>query len=76
MNKYQEDFDLVTKLSSLNGREITILNYGVEQGKIESGKDFEKLLKAMQETYPKSKAEYVDFDVFVKEVMKKFADIG
>ena len=73
MNRHQEDFDLVRKLSPLNNREITCLNYGIEQGKIESGKDFEKLLNAMQESYPQSKAEYTDFDVFLRIVMLKFA---
>ena len=39
------------------------------------GQDFENLLKAMQEEYPKSKSEYVDFDVYIKNVMTRFADI-
>lgn len=76
MNKYQEEFDLVTKLCQLDGRERTILNYGLEQGKIEAGKDIGKLINAMKESYPMSKAAYVDFDVFLNDVMKKFAEVN
>lgn len=48
----------------LDTRENLILNYGIEQGKIEGNKDFNGLLKAMLEAYPKSKAEYVDLPDF------------
>ena len=71
LNKYQEDFDLAISLSPLNTRETIILNYGIEQGKIEGNKDYNNLLKAMVEAYPRSKSEFVDFDTFCREVMNK-----
>lgn len=73
-NKYQEDFELAMGLNPLDTRERLILNYGIEQGKIERGNYFDELLKAMQESYPRSKSEYIDFDVYVREVMKRFTD--
>lgn len=71
-NKYQKDFELAIRLNPINTRESLILNYGIEQGKIESNKDFNKLLKAILEAYPKSTAEYVDYDIYCRELMNKF----
>lgn len=72
MNKYQEDFDLTVRLNPLNSRELTCLNYGIEQGKIEGNKDFELLLKAVKESYPMFKGAYVELDVFMGDVMRRF----
>lgn len=33
MNKYKEDFDIAIRLSPLDNRERTILNYGIEEGR-------------------------------------------
>lgn len=71
-NKYQKEFDILKRLCPLDNRETTCFNYGYEQGKIDSNKDFNNLLKVMEEVYPKSKAEYIDFDIFVRTVMARF----
>ena len=71
-NKFQEDFEQVISLNPINTRENIILNYGIEQGKIEGNKDFNKILKAILEAYPKSKSEYVDYDVYCRNIMDKF----
>jgi hypothetical protein len=39
-----------------------------------AGQDFENLLKAMQEAYPTCKGNYIDFDVYLKDVMIKFTE--
>ena len=41
----------------------------------ECGKDIGRMIEAMKQSYPMSKAEYVDFDVFLREVMKKYAEM-
>lgn len=46
MNKYQEDFEMVTKLNPLSSRERTILNYGIEYGREKAIDDFAEKLKA------------------------------
>ena len=45
MNKYQEDFDLTVRLNPLNGREITVLNYGIEEGRIKAIDEFAERLR-------------------------------
>ena len=45
MNKYKEDFDIVTRLCALDGRERTILNYGVEEGRVKAIEEFAERLK-------------------------------
>lgn len=72
MNKYQEEFNTLVKLNPLDNRERLCLNYGIEKGKMEGNKDFELLLKSMKEAYPMFKAAYVDFDVFLHDVMNRF----
>lgn len=43
--------------------------------KKESGRDIGRMIEAMKQSYPMSKAEYVDYDVFLGEVMKKYAEM-
>ena len=74
MNKYQEEFDMACHLNPLDHRERTCLNYGIEQGKIESNVDFAELLKSMITEYPKSKGSYIDLDVYVRNVMVSYAN--
>lgn len=45
MNKYKEDFDMVTRLSPLDDRERTILNYGIEEGRAKAIDEFAEQLK-------------------------------
>lgn len=45
MNKYKEDFDMVTRLCALDGRERTILNYGIEEGRTKAIEEFAEKLK-------------------------------
>lgn len=40
-----------------------------------AGQDFENLLKAMQEAYPREKCEYVDFDVYSRNVLLLILDL-
>lgn len=64
------------KVIRADERERICLNYGIEQEKIKAGKDIGKLINAMKESYPMSKAEYVDFDVFLNDVMRKFSEVN
>lgn len=45
MNKYKEDFDMVTRLCALDCRERTILNYGIEEGRTKAIDEFAERLK-------------------------------
>lgn len=45
MNKYKEDFDMVTRLSPLDDRERTILNYGIEEGRAKAIDEFVERLR-------------------------------
>lgn len=45
MNKYKENFDMVTRLCALDGRERTILNYGIEEGRLKAIEEFAERLK-------------------------------
>lgn len=50
MNKYKEDFDMVTRLSPLDGRERTILNYGIEEGRTKAIDEFAERLTSRIKT--------------------------
>ena len=50
MNKYKEDFDMVTRLCALDGRERTILNYGIEEGRTKAIDEFAERLTSRIKT--------------------------
>lgn len=67
MNKYQEEFDLVRRLCSLNGRELTILNYGIEEGKNKAIDEF------VDKAYDVLGSE--DRDIYARESIKEIAEM-
>lgn len=50
MNKYKEDFDMVTRLCALDGRERTILNYGIEEERTKAIDEFAERLTSRIKT--------------------------
>lgn len=67
MNKYKEDFDMVTRLSPLDGRGRTILNYGIEEGRAKAIDEFAERIKAI---YPFTILELEQLDEITEEMKK------
>ena len=72
MNKYKEDFDMVTRLCALDGRERTILNYGIEEGRTKAIDEFAERLQEKVESFKTEingfKADVLTLDYFVEFV--------
>ena len=72
MNKYKEDFDMVTRLCALDGRERTILNYGIEEGRTKAIDEFAERLQENVESFQTEingfKADVLTLDYFVEFV--------
>ena len=73
MNKYKEDFDMVTRLCALDGRERTILNYGIEEGRTKAIDEFaEEVMKRFTELELKdSLATVTDCKTILRDVAEK-----
>lgn len=70
MNKYKEDFDMVTRLSPLDGRERTILNYGIEEGRAKAIDEFAERLTSRIKTEIDDCTDELDWINEITEEMK------
>ncbi len=73
MNKYEEDFYMVTRLSPLDSRERTILNYGIEEGRVKAIDEFAERLKYEHKQTITTESAYIgySFDEVVDEIAEE-----
>lgn len=71
MNKYKEDFDMVTRLCALDGRERTILNYGIEEGRAKAIDEFVKEIEAEYDNDGcPNVTDYLDYKISIRDLHK------